>query len=118
MDTYKCPLDKTVTVIELTDDDVTSMGSRSLFHGFGYAFTMLNTPKPVIIFKGSVRDEPWFTKAHEQAIFAHELGHIRGNTEDEEEADARGLDILAGMGLDDAYQLLWDRAEDVQITRS
>ena len=112
MDTYNCPLDSAVTVIELSDEEIESSDMVHLFRGLGYAFTMLNTPKPVIVFNGSTRDEPWFTADHEAAIFAHELGHIRGNTNDEREADIRGCDILAGLGKDRAYELLWQRLEE------
>ena len=80
METYNCPLDESVTVIEIEADDD--------FHAkFGWACTILGETQPVIVVDCLIREEEWFTEDHLLAIFAHELGHIQLQSEDEFKAD-------------------------------
>ena len=74
METYNCPLDESVTVIEIEADDD--------FHAkFGWACTILGETQPVIVVDCLIREEEWFTEDHLLAIFAHELGHIQLQSE-------------------------------------
>ena len=113
METYNCPLDESVTVIEIEADDD--------FHAkFGWACTILGETQPVIVVDCLIREEEWFTEDHLLAIFAHELGHIQLQSEDEFKADERGMEILWEATHWEAFDLLLARAQeaypDMQFT--
>ena len=51
----------------------------------------------------------WFTKDHLLAVEAHELGHIRMNSNEEEVAEKEGIRLLEKSGHKKAASLLYER---------
>ena len=105
METYNCPLDGKITVIEIEAD-------QQFTESFGWACTIIGEVNPIIIVDSKIRLEKWFTGDHLLAIFAHELGHIRGQTTDEHEAEVLGCEVLEESGLMEAHTILWERMLD------
>lgn len=95
---YPCPLDESVTVIEIP------FGPKA----DSLAFLLQVDDEGVIILNENVREEPWFTEAHANAIFAHELGHLACGV-DEEDAESWAIDRLRELGFSKAVDLLLER---------
>ena len=95
---YPCPLDESVTVIEIP------FGPKADSH----AFLLQVGDEGVILLNANVREEPWFTEAHANAIFAHELGHLTCGAR-EADAESWAIDRLRELGFSDAVDLLLER---------
>jgi len=95
---YPCPLDESVTVIEIP------FGPQADSH----AFLLQVDDEGVIILNENLREESWFTEAHASAIFAHELGHLACGVV-EEDAERWAINRLRELGFSDAMDLLLER---------
>ena len=95
---YPCPLDPTVQVIEL------AFGEDAKTH----AMIVMCGGEGVILLNEKLRDEPWFTPDHLNAVLAHELGHLMMG-ELEEDAEQWAIDKLGELGFTAARKLLIDR---------
>ena len=94
---YPCPLDPSVQVVEVPfGPDAQTL-----------AMIVMAGEKGVILLDANLPDE-FNTEAHKQAIFAHELGHLRRG-EDEAEAERWAISHLQELGLEAAVQLLLAR---------
>ena len=97
----------TISIIEFEAGD--DLPERFSVHN-SLAFAMYGSEiEPMILLNGAIRDEEWFTNDHLDAIIAHELGHIRCNTENEERAEHYGMALLIDGDRIPAYKLLNDR---------
>ena len=116
-DAYPCPIDESVTVVEIpfTDEVMRDLRRRAgdtlnedtlAFAVWGEAVEDLG---PIIFLNESIRSEGWFTDSHLSAIFAHELGHIHLNTAVETEAERWGVELLSRKGMREAAHLLLER---------
>jgi len=116
-DAYPCPIDESVTVVEIpfTDEVVRDLRRRAgdtlnedtlAFAVWGEAVEDLG---PIIFLNESIRSADWFTDSHLSAIFAHELGHIHLNTAVETEAERWGVELLSRNGMREAARLLLSR---------
>lgn len=95
---YPCPLDPTVQVLELP------FGEDAQTH----AMIVMCGGEGVILLNENLREEPWFTPDHLNAVFAHELGHLMMG-EFEEDAERWAIDKLGELGFVTAQKLLIDR---------
>ena len=95
MKAYACEFDDSITVFEIekgdTGDAVDLLESR----GHGYCFWGEDVETPVIVVDGRIR-----------AIIAHEMGHIKLETENESAADHWGRVTLLERGNVAAADLL------------
>ena len=98
MKTYPCPIDETVPVMEIP------FGIDSKTH----ALVVYTEHGGVIMLDSTVRDQPWCTKHHINAIFAHELGHMAAG-EDEDAAESWAVRKLKELEEFEAVKLLLDR---------
>jgi hypothetical protein len=98
MDIFPCPYDEGVTVLIVTQEDLEYEQLIPHFKVAGFAFTVLGAEPQTIIIDGEAIKEEWFTDDHLEIIMAHELGHLRTNSEDELTADQAGFDILVKHG--------------------
>lgn len=103
--TFECPLDKEVRVIIVEKGDDEYAKASTVFRTGTIAFTFLNTDTKAIVIDGEVVKEDWFSDDHLLVVMAHEIGHIRTNSEDELLADQTGFDILAEYGTSSAVSL-------------
>jgi len=115
-ETYPCPLDEDVMVVEIpfTDEVISDLRKRDTSldedsHAFAVWGEATKGIGPVIFLNKNIRDEEWFTQDHLDAIFAHELGHIHCNTAVEEEAERWGAELLVELGRHSAANLLLNR---------
>ena len=102
-------LDGRTIVIEVeshdTGDYVDWLDSR----GHGYAIFGEGVQIPMAVVDGRLLENNWFTKNHLLAVEAHELGHIRMNSDEEEIAELEGIRLLREKGHDVAADLLLAR---------
>lgn len=75
----------------------------------GYAIFGSSVPVPMAVVDGRLMEEDWFTSDHLLAIEAHELGHIRMNSEEEPVAEREGIRLLKSNGYKDAANILIER---------
>jgi hypothetical protein len=95
---YPCPLDETIPVLEVP------FGADCKTH----ALIAYTEHGGVIMLDSNLRDQPWCTKHHINAIFAHELGHMAAG-EDEEAAESWAVRKLKELKEFEAVKLLLDR---------
>ena len=95
-------LDATVTVIEVESGDEGLMVDMLETRGHGYAILGVE-PKTVVIDRRIL--EQGLTRNHLLAVEAHEIGHNRVGT-DEQEADAEGVRLLTAQKLHMAARIL------------
>jgi hypothetical protein len=75
----------------------------------GFSIWGEDVDTPVAVIDGRLLEEDWCTNDHLMAIEAHELGHLRLKTIDEEAAEREGMRLLGNAGLAGALDLLKDR---------
>jgi|TARA_R110001583_G_scaffold5598_11_gene30105 hypothetical protein len=96
-------------VLEVEDGDegtaVDLLNSREN----GYALFGEAVPIPIAVVDGRLLKEDWFTFNHLLAIEAHELGHIRMESEEEYVAELEGIRLLKSSGYIDAANILIER---------
>ncbi len=97
-----CPLDPTVQVVFV---DPTELGTTRLDRTHAFALFGEDISSPMIVVDQRLLDEDWFTQDHLMVILAHEMGHIRCRTMDEQLADLVGMELLRAEGFDSAYSL-------------
>lgn len=66
-----------------------------------HAFAIRDPEQPVILLDERVLSYDWFFNAHLMVILAHEMGHILGETDDEQAADDIGLELLSELAATD-----------------
>ena len=102
-------LDGKTLVIEIEDGDtgiaVDLMDSREN----GYALFGEDVPVAMAVVDGRLFKKSWFTADHLLAIEAHELGHIRMESEEEPVAELEGIRLLKASGHHEAASILIER---------
>ena len=102
-------LDNTTLVFEVEHGDVGPIVDRLDIQPNGFAIMGEAVLIPVAVVDGRQMDKEWFTHDHLLAIKAHELGHIRMDSDDEPTAELEGIRLLEEAGFDAAAQLLYER---------
>ncbi len=102
-------LDNETLVFEVEHGDEGPMVDRLDVQPNGFAIMGEAVPMSIAVVDGRRMDEEWFTADHLLAIEAHELGHIRMNSEEEPVAELEGIRLLDVAGFNEAAQLLRER---------
>ena len=68
-----------------------------------------DVPQPLILLDKRLFGEDWFTADHLYAILAHELGHIHLKSMDEALCDKFAIELLEGLGLEEAKKMIENR---------
>ena len=102
-------LDNKTLVFEVEHGDTGPIVDRLTVEPNGFAIMGEGMPIPVAVVDGRQMDEDWFTADHLLAIEAHELGHIRMNSEEEPVAELEGIRLLEAAGFEAAASLLRER---------
>ena len=102
-------LDNTTLVFEVEHGDEGPVVDRLEVQPNGFAIMGEAVPIAVAVVDGRRMDEEWFTHDHLLAIEAHELGHIRMNSEEEPVAELEGIRLLEAAGFNAAASLLRER---------
>jgi len=95
------PFDKSIPVLVIDPGDEPSRFD----HTYACALFGEDIKTPIIVVDGRILSEDWFTEEHLLVILAHETGHIIARTNNEREADERGLQLIKDAGYEAAYQL-------------
>lgn len=107
-DIWTCELDPEINIMVVNPESVEEWkaladeGRFSGTHGFCLFGEDID---PMIVMDSRVLEEEWFTEDHFLVIVAHELGHIRLETTNEEQADLYGIQLLEERGHVDAVAL-------------
>ena len=109
MKVRKSLLDNKTLVFEVEHGDVGPIVDRLNIQPNGFAIMGEAIPVPIAVVDGRQMDEEWFTHDHLLAIEAHELGHIRMDSDDEPTAELEGIRLLEEAGFAAAAQLLYER---------
>ena len=102
-------LDNETLVFEVEHGDVGPMVDRLNIEPNGFAIMGDGLPFSAAVVDSRLLKEDWFTHNHLLAIEAHELGHIRMNSEKEEVAEKEGIRLLSAAGHHDAADILLAR---------
>lgn len=102
-------LDNETLVFEVEHGDTGPVVDRLDIQPNGFAIMGEAVPVSIAVVDARQMDEEWFTAAHLLAIEAHELGHIRMNSEEEPVAELEGIRLLDAAGFTEAAQLLKER---------
>ena len=102
-------LDNATLVFEVEHGDEGPVVDRLDVQPNGFAIMGEAVPIAVAVVDGPQMDEEWFTHDHLLAIEAHELGHIRMNSNDEPTAELEGIRLLEAAGFEAAASLLRER---------
>jgi len=102
-------LDGETIVIEVEDGDAGGVVDMLDSRENGFAIYGEAVPVPMAVVDGRLFREEWFTSNHLLAIEAHELGHIRMESEEEPIAEREGIRLLNAAGLLDAASILIER---------
>jgi hypothetical protein len=102
-------LDGETTVIEVEDGDEGEVVDMLHMRENGFAIFGEAVPIPMAVVDGRLFREEWFTSNHFLAIEAHELGHIRMKSNEEDVAEREGIRLLQEAGYSDAANLLIER---------
>ena len=106
MKAYACEFDDSITVFEIEKGDTGSAVDLLESLGHGYCFWGEDVETPVIVVDGRIRETHGYTDDHITAIIAHEMGHIKLETENESAADHWGRVTLLERGNVAAADLL------------
>ena len=106
MKAYACEFDNSITVLEIEHDDTGDAVDLLESRGHGYCFWGEDVETPVIVVDGRIRETHGYTDDHITAIIAHEMGHIKLETENESAADHWGRVTLLERGNVAAADLL------------
>ena len=102
-------LDNETVVFEIEVGDEGPLVDRLNDYPNGFAIMGKSIPFPAAVVDGRNLLEEWFTQDHLLAVEAHELGHIRMNSDEEFVAEMEGIRLLEKSGHEIAAQLLYDR---------
>ena len=102
-------LDGETLVLELEVGDTGPVVDMMNTRENGFAIFGDAVPVPMAVIDGRLLKEEWFTLDHLLAIEAHELGHLRKLSEEEEVAEREGIRLLAQAGHSTAAGLLKER---------
>jgi len=111
VEVFKCPFDKTVTVLVIDPKDQEYDQANEVFSTGTHGFTLIGGDIRAMVIDGAIMKEDWYTGAHLRIIMAHELGHIHNGTEDEQAADLAGFEILAEHGPMSAIDLYFQEMQ-------
>lgn len=109
MKVRKSILDNETIVFEIEAGDAGPAVDYLKIQPNGYAIMGENVECPIAVIDGRSLAEDWFTQDHLLAVEAHELGHIRMNSDDESVAELEGIRLLEASGHTRAAALLYDR---------
>ena len=101
-------LDGKTLIVEIEHGDSGELVDLLDSRGHGFA-VFGNVEFPFAVIDGRLRSESWCTESHMLAIEAHELGHIRMNSNEEVVAEKEGIRLLEKAGHTAAASLLYDR---------
>lgn len=102
-------LDNETLVFEVEDGDTGPLVDRLSVEPNGFAIMGKSLPFEAAVVDARNLKETWFTTDHLLAVEAHELGHIRMNSNDEPVAEKEGIRLLEETGYLYAASLLYDR---------
>ncbi len=102
-------LDNQTVVFEIEPGDTGPLVERLEIQPNGFAIMGQSLPFSAAVIDGRRMKEAWFTSDHLLAIEAHELGHIRMNSNEEVVAEKEGIRLLEASGYDKAASLLYAR---------
>lgn len=102
-------LDNETIVFEVEPNDEGPLVERLKEQPNGFAIMGESLPFSAAVVDGRLMTEEWFTIDHLLAIEAHELGHIRMNSDEELVAEKEGIRLLELSGHDKAAALLYER---------
>jgi hypothetical protein len=105
MKAYPCEFDESVVVFEAEHGDEGIAIDMFESRGHGYCIWGEGVD-PVIVVDGRIRETHGYTEDHIMAIIAHEMGHIKLETENENAADHWGRVTLLKRGNVAAADLL------------
>jgi hypothetical protein len=109
MNIKKSVLDNETLVFEVEPGDTGPIVERLDIEPNGFAIMGDSMPFPIAVVDTRRLNEDWFTEHHLLAIEAHELGHIRMNSEEEPIAEREGIRLLQAAGYYEAANILIDR---------
>ena len=102
-------LDGETMVLELEVGDTGPVVDMMDARENGFAVFGEAVPVPLAVIDGRLLEEGWFTSDHLLAIEAHELGHLRKLSEEEEVAEREGIRLLTAAGQTVAAAILIER---------
>ena len=102
-------LDSETLVFEIEEGDAGPLVDRLKIQPNGFAIMGEDLPFSAAVVDARMLSEEWFTHDHLLAIEAHELGHIRMNSDEEEVAEKEGIRLLERAGHTAAASLLYER---------
>ena len=102
-------LDDLTTIIEIEDGDEGPAVEMLELRGHGYAVFGEGVPISMAVIDGRIRGQDWATEDHLLAIEAHELGHIIEESNDEQTAEKKGIQLLEAAGYNRSAELLKNR---------
>ena len=106
MKIYECEYDSDITVFEVEAGDEGVAVDVFETSGHGYCVWGENIENPFIVVDGRIRETHGYTEDHIAAIIAHEMGHIKLQTENELAADHWARVMLLKQGKVKAADLL------------
>lgn len=102
-------LDNVTIVIEVEDGDEGPIVEMLNVRENGFAVFGEGVDVPMAVVDSRLFKHDWFTSAHLLAIEAHELGHIRMQSEEESVAEREGVRLLQSAGYNEAANILLER---------
>lgn len=103
-------LDNETFVVEVQEGDSGPLVDYLNVQENGYAIFGEGVEVPIAVVDGRlVKKHDWFTKDHLLAVEAHELGHIRMMSSQEQVAETEGIRLLRKSGYKKAAELLVER---------
>ena len=99
-------LDNSTLVIEIEPGDTGSIVNFMDIKENGFAVFGEGVEVPMAVVDGRLFQESWFTADHLLAIEAHELGHIRMDSSEEQVAEREGIRQLEESGRVRAADIL------------
>ena len=109
MEVRTSSLDNSTIVVEIESGDTGDLVKLMDQRENGFAIMGPAVETPIAVIDARLLQEEWFTPDHLLAIEAHEVGHIRTDSNEEPTAEREGIKLLQLAGHITAANILLER---------